>query len=213
MRTLQGDDSFVTAAAEVANGTDSAEQIRAHVYSLLARLLAEPVSGQLLDLLRGFAISPEATGSLVATWEMLRLAAQYTSEETLDDEFHDLFVGITRGELVPYGSWYLTGSMMDRPLAYLRHDLDMLGIERRPGVCEPEDHVAALCEAMAVIITSTENLSHEVQKEFFDRHIAPWMDLFFKDLQEAKSANFYHAVGRLGEQFIGLEKRYFAMPG
>ena len=52
----------------------------------------------------------------------------------------DLFIGVGRGELLPYASYYLTGFLHERPLARLREDLAALGIERAEGVAEPEDH-------------------------------------------------------------------------
>jgi TorA maturation chaperone TorD len=189
------------------------DEKRASTYSLLGTLLARPPGAEVLAVLRGIDAGEHAEGDMGPTWDMLRLAASYATVEGLDDEYHDLFIGISRGELVPYGSWYLTGFMMDRPLAYLRRDLQQLGIERQAGVAEPEDHASALCEAMAVIISSAPELDAGAQREFFQQHVAPWMGLFFKDLQQARAANFYRAVGRLGEQFIDFERRYLAMLG
>jgi TorA maturation chaperone TorD len=192
---------------------DSQDSVRANTYSLLAALLAAPPSEDLLSLLRDVEVPEGEDGAVAATWGMLSLAARYASPAVVDDEYHALFIGITGGELNPYGSWYMTGAMMDKPLVYLRRDLQQLGIERQEGVCEPEDHAAALCEAMAVIITSPEGLGFGTQKEFFEAHMGPWMEQFFRDMQKAGAANFYRAVGRLGEQFIGIERRYLEMPG
>ncbi|MEJ2344554.1 MAG: molecular chaperone TorD family protein [Gammaproteobacteria bacterium] len=189
------------------------DEKRASTYGLLGALLARPPGAEVLEALRGIEAGGQAEGDMAPTWDMLRLAAGYATTEGLDDEYHELFIGISRGELVPYGSWYLTGFMMDRPLAYLRRDLQQLGIERQAGVAEPEDHASALCEAMAVIISSAPELDAGAQREFFQQHVAPWMGLFFKDLQQARAANFYRAVGRLGEQFIEFERRYLAMSG
>src|SRR5439155_1564893 len=66
----------------------------------------------------------------------------------------DLFIGLGRGELLPYGSYYLTGFLHERPLARLRAHLEKLAIERTAGQAEPEDHAAILCEIMAGL-TST----------------------------------------------------------
>ncbi|MET0054159.1 MAG: molecular chaperone TorD family protein, partial [Candidatus Thiodiazotropha sp. 6PLUC10] len=129
--------------------------------------------------------------------------------ETVDDEFHDLFIGMGRGELVPYGSWYQTGFLMERPLGRLRTDLNLLGFQRQDGVTEPEDHVAALCEVMAMLIQESQSV--QVQSQFYETHLASWLARFFTDLSEAKSAIFYRAVGRFGKAFIALEKRYLNM--
>jgi TorA maturation chaperone TorD len=98
---------------------------------------------------------------------------------------------------------------MEQPLAQLRGDLRTLGIERQSGVCEPEDHVAALCDTMALLINGDASVSIERQHVFYARHIETWVPRFFRDLQRAASARFYRAVGQLGEQFIDVESQAF----
>lgn len=104
----------------------------------------------------------------------------------------------------------MTGFLMDRPLAVLRGDLRALGIERQADVKEPEDHAAALCETMAMLVAEGHDL--EGQRRFFQSHVGPWMGTFFRDLGEAPSAAFYRAVGQFGEQFIRFESGYLTMP-
>jgi len=185
------------------------DRVRANVYALLGNLLAGPPNAELLQLLRG--ISPERDGDslLAASWQMLAVAAARADLEQLREEYDALFIGIGRGEVVPYGSWYLTGFLMEQPLAQLRGDLRELGIVRQPGVHEPEDHAAALCDTMALLITGDEPTSLERQQVFYTRHLEPWLPRFFTDLQKAGSARFYRAVGQLGEQFIGVESQAF----
>ena len=190
--------------------------MRANTYRLLARLLAAPVPRDLLEMLRRIDGSGEAGGTndaiaMARAWQTLRIAGERATVEGIDDEYHDLFIGIGRGELVPYGSWYMTGFLMDRPLALLRRDLSALGIEREADVHEPEDHVSALCEAMSLVIESAGEIPLERQQKFFFDHLAPWMGRFFADLQQARSAKFYLAVGQLGELFIGVETKYLDM--
>lgn len=192
---------------------DAIDELRADTYRFLAALLAAPPNSELLRVLDDSAESGDGRvaaedAPLAEAWQMLRLAARNTDPARLDDEYHDLFIGIGRGELVPYASWYLTGFLMDRPLAYLRQDLRYLGIERQQGIQEPEDHVAALCEAMHEIIRASGEIPVQWQRKFFQEHLAPWMRLFFRDLQQARCACFYSTVGRLGEAFIDLEYRY-----
>lgn len=192
---------------------DALDQLRANTYRFLAALLTAPPGEELLQMLRdgGDGVAKpaaEADAPLAEAWQMLRLAARETDPSRLDDEYHDLFIGLGRGELVPYASWYLTGFLMDRPLAYLRQDLRYLGIERQEGVSEPEDHVGALCEAMVEIIEAGEEISPQWQRKFFGEHLAPWIQLFFQDLQRARCACFYTTVGRLGEAFMNLEHQY-----
>ena len=184
--------------------------VRANTYGLLGALLASPPRRELFDLLADIEI-PSADGDGLGTaWRMLKCAAERADIEAVDDEYHDLFVGIGRGELIPYGSWYLTGFVMDKPLALLRADLATLGFERQDGVKEPEDHAAALLETMALVVASPEH-GIDVQRHFFDRHVSTWMRTFFADLQTAGSARFYRAVGQLGERFMAFEMQYLSI--
>jgi TorA maturation chaperone TorD len=184
--------------------------LRASVYGLLAHLLAQPPSPQLLELLDEIEEDSPVADELATAWRLLKVAAREHKPEALDDEYHSLFIGIGRGELVPYASWYLTGFLMDRPLAYLRRDLNVLGIERQPGMNDPEDHAATLCECMRVIITAGD-IPFPTERQFFLNHIASWMPVFFQDLQRARAACLYAAVGGLGEAFMKFENRYFEL--
>ena len=187
------------------------EQLRAGTYSLLAGLLRSPPKEDLFTRLSAIGAQENArTQGIEAAWAQLKSAAEQTDIATVDDEYHALFIGVGRGELVPYGSWYLTGFMMEKPLGALRQDLAKLGFERQPNVHEPEDHAAALCEVMALLIIDDE-ISFLIQRNFFDAHISPWLETFFVDVMKAPSARFYRAVGNLGCEFIKLEKRYFSM--
>ena len=185
------------------------DAVRANTYSLLAALLASPPRRELFDLLAGIDIPAVADG-LGTAWRVLKLAAERVSVEAVDDEYHELFVGIGRGELIPYGSWYLTGFVMDKPLAVLRADLAALGFERQDDVREPEDHAAALLETMALIVTTPE-YGIDVQRRFFEHHVATWMPTFFADLQKAGSARFYRAVGQFGDRFMAFEMQYLSI--
>lgn len=192
-----------------ANGVGA---LRANTYSLLAAMLAAPVSQDMLERLKQIDADAAADGgNVAAAWHALKLAGQWATVELLDDEYHELFIGVGRGELMPYGSWYMTGFLMDRPLSVLRQDLASLGIERQEDVHEPEDHVAALCETMSLVINSGDEISWDRQRRFFGDHMAPWIGKFFADLQNAKAARFYRAVGQLGEQFVEIERRYLTM--
>lgn len=186
--------------------TEAPEDVlRGNTYSLLAHLLAAPPADDSLKLLLQIdARDGDSEDLLGAAWQMLRQAAGRSGPAELDDEYHDLFTGMGRGELMPFGSWYMTGFLMEQPLAKLRGDLLELGFERQEGVTEPEDHAAALCEVMSMITAA----DLAAQGQFFQRHIAPWMPRFFRDMQQAPSARFYRAVGQLGEQFMEVEKEY-----
>lgn len=187
------------------------EQLRrAAIYSLLAALLrdapGEPVLAYAAELEHG---DERAGSELALAFATLALAARHTPPDALRDEYHALFIGLGRGELVPYGSWYQTGFLMERPLGALRADLERLGFERADDVHEPEDHIAALCEVMALLIH--DGVATGQQKPFFDAHLASWAGEFFRDLAAAQTAVFYRSVARLGAAFIRLEQRYLSV--
>ena len=196
--------------APEANGAPGENRTRANTYALLATLLAAPPNRELIEQVAGIDASESEPGSLFGqAWRSLREAARAADPEDLDDEYHALFIGLGRGELVPYGSWYITGFMMDKPLAALRADLARLGFERSERVSETEDHACALLEVMAMVIAEPRELAS--QRLLFSRHIEPWMRSFFRDLQNATSASFYRAVGELGMRFMDFEREYLAM--
>src|SRR5207302_1726370 len=101
-------------------------------------------------------------------------AASEADPVRVEREFFELFIGLGRGELMPYGSFYLTGFLNERPLARLRDDLRVLGIERAQGNPEPEDHAATLCEIMAGLISGQFEAQAGADKQIFDKHLAPW---------------------------------------
>jgi TorA maturation chaperone TorD len=194
-----------------AQAVTAEDLLRANTWSLLGQLLARAPDERILSLLGEIKAEHVESDDLVgAAWRMLAQASGRSSPAELADEYQDLFIGVGRGELVPFGSWYLTGFLMEKPLARLRDELRFLGFERQEGVTEPEDHAAALSDVMAMIINGEEPATLEAQAGFFDRHISPWMGRFFRDMQQAPSARFYRAVGQLGEQFIEVEKRYLS---
>src|SRR6185436_1600462 len=139
-------------------------------------------------------------------------AANETTVERVEREYFNLFIGLGRGELLPYGSYYLTGFLHERPLARLRADLVQLGIERSQGNIEPEDHVAILCEIMAGLASGRFPAPAGSDRELFEKHLAPWIGRFFADLERAEAADFYRSVGTLGRVFVDIESEAFALP-
>ncbi|TGN39165.1 TorD/DmsD family molecular chaperone [Marinobacter confluentis] len=183
---------------------------RAQIYQLLGALLGAPPSAELLSGLAGLKGDDSALGT--ASKQLATLAAR-TSPQSAEREYHNLFVGLGRGELLPYTSYYLTGFLNEKPLAQLRSDLMKRGIQRNSDVKEPEDHIGTLCEIMAGIITGEFPCDSDVtsQKAFFDAHIKKWAELFFSDLEGAQSAVFYAPVGSLGKTFMAIEAEAFAI--
>jgi len=189
--------------------SDGITVARAREYALLAALLMRAPDAALLQRLSRL----EGGGSpLGAAHEALAAAAASADADAVSREYFDLFIGVGRGELLPYASFYLTGFLHERPLARLRADLESMGIERASGQCEPEDHAAIQCEIMAGLIDGAFAAPEEQQRRFFERHLAPWAARFFADLEGARAARFYRPVGTIGRLFIDIETQAFALP-
>ena len=191
----------------VLDAVDSIDAARAQEYALLASLLAAAPSSALLDRLASLRGDSTPLGLAHAA---LAEAASTAVAAEVEREYFELFIGLGRGELLPYASYYLTGFLNERPLSRLRADLAGLGIERVERNCEPEDHAATLCEIMAGFAGGSFPCSEEGQRAFFDKHISPWMGRLFADMETAANAKFYRAVGALGRVFLEIETQAFA---
>jgi TorA maturation chaperone TorD/DNA-binding transcriptional regulator YdaS (Cro superfamily) len=188
------------------HAVDPVDAGRAHQYLLLASLMSAPPSKKLLGALAKLEGDETPLGSAHAA---LAEAAQTAVAEAVEREYFDLFIGVGRGEILPYASYYLTGFLHERPLARLRGDLAAFGIERAENNPEPEDNAATLCEIMAGFADGRFEASHEQQQEFFEKHIVPWMGRMFADLEKAEAAKFYRSVGALGRLFLEIETEAF----
>lgn len=187
---------------------------RIEVYALLAALLRQPPDTNLLARLADMpvpAAEPEESG-LTTAWRKLRNAAGNADSAAVDDEFHQLFIGLGRGEVLPYASWYLSGFLMDRPLVAIRSDLARLGIARSADNKEPEDHVAALCETMILLADPQAGVDGQQQSHFLNMHMTSWMGRLFSDIENAEGADFYRSVAGLGAAFLVVEKSWLSLP-
>ncbi len=192
--------------------TGDEDALRAHLYDYLGALLSAPPGKDLIEKTRQLAGDKTDLGRAVSA--LARVAATVGAQD-VEREYHGLFIGIGRGELLPYASFYMTGFLNEKPLAALRADMARLGIERTPNVFEPEDNIGSLCEMMAGLIDGRfgERASLVRQQEFFGRHVAPWATHFFTDLEGAQTSLFYAPVGAVGRIFMGIEKDAFRMAG
>jgi TorA maturation chaperone TorD len=188
---------------------DEIDAARAQEYALLATLLSGAPDQALLDRIAQLPGDPSPLGVAHAA---VAEAAHNADAADVEREYFALFVGLGRGELLPYGSYYLSGFLHDRPLARLREDLAKLGLERAASQAEPEDHAAILCEVMTGVVSGRFPTAPGSDRLLFERHLAPWMGRFFTDLERANSADFYRAVGALGRAFIDIETEAFALP-
>ena len=188
------------------------DALRAHLYDFLGALLSSPPDKALIDKTRALSGDETDMGQAIAT---LARVAGTMGERDVEREYHALFIGIGRGELLPYASFYMTGFLNEKPLASLRNDMMRLSIERSPGVFEPEDNIGSLCEMMAGMIVGRFGKAADLadQQEFFTRHLAPGAAHFFTELEGAKGSLFYAPVGAIGRLFMGIEKEAFRMAG
>ena len=187
---------------------DQVDAERARLFALIGRLLSEAPDAALSRGLAGLAGDASPLGTAI---QGLAAAAAGAEPAALEREFFELFIGVGRGELLPYASYYLTGFLHERPLAELRGDLARLGIARAAGVSEPEDHIAFLCETLAGLIEGRLGAPAEAGP-FFQRHMRPWASRFFADLEGAQAARFYRAVGALGRVAVEIEQAAAELP-
>ena len=196
--------------AAPAPAIDAEDRLRADLYDYLAVLLTAPPDQALLDRTAGLTGDASRLGQAI---EQLAQAARGTTPQAVTREFNALFIGVGRGELLPYASYYLTGFLNDKPLARLRGDMAKLGIARSERTSDPEDNIASLLEMMAGLIIGRfgQSAGADVQQDFFDKHIGPWADRFMTDLTQAEAADFYTNVGALGLAFLEIEREAFRL--
>ena len=199
-------DSGVTTTSSL-----SAEDLlRAQIYRLLAGFLSAPPDQDNLNIAADLKGDDSEFGQAVRGFAKI---AQKINPATADTEFHDLFIGVTRGELLPYGSYYQTGFLNEKPLAILRRDMQKLGVERVGNQNEPEDHIASVLEMMAGFIDGSYGtaLPLDRQKQFFAPHVNSWAPHFFSDLESANNSVLYAPLATIGRLFMKIEQEAFEM--
>ena len=188
---------------------DDVDTARAQEYALLAALLMRAPDASLLSKLSALRGDASPLGLAHAA---LAEAAERTTVEKIEREYFELFIGLGRGELMPYGSYYLTGFLHERPLARLREDLSRIRIVRAEGIVEPEDHAGILCEIMSGLASRRLPAPTGSDRLIFEKHMAPWIGRFFTDMENAAAADFYRRLGTLGRVYIEIETEGFDMP-
>lgn len=185
------------------------EQARACFYGLMATLLLAPPSAELLHALANADPIAGETGDLESAWEQLVLVAGIMDAEAVREEFDALFVSTGTPLINPHASLYLSGFMMDRPLAALRDKLRELGLARQAGAVELEDHLGSLFETMALLIGQGRPLA--IQREVFDVHLGSWVEPCLKDIRDAPDANFYRKLADVVDAFCRMEVEAFEL--
>jgi TorA maturation chaperone TorD len=193
---------------------DQGEELqRAELYGLLARLWHAPLD----DALHAqFAVAvteaPQPGAFLETSWQTLVAALRATSAADAAAEYDALFQGVGKPEIFLYGSHFLTGMLHEKPLAALRTDLALLGLDRDPAG-ETEDHVAFVLEVMRYLIAGDDvavcNL--EQQRRFFRAHVQPWIGLLCDTVEQHPNARVYAALAAFTRDFVAVETQAFDM--
>jgi len=188
---------------------------RADYYAVLSRLFhAPPDVAFLAALAAAGGVENEVAnevaqqGTLPSAWNALCAAAAQTSAEAAQEEYAALFIAIGKPRVVLYASWHLTGFMMEKPLARLRDDLAELGLSRMGEVLEPEDHFAALMDAMRHLLldtTRTEAQRRVLQQGFFSAHISAWYENLCDAIDAQPEARFYRSAANFARKFLQIE--------
>jgi TorA maturation chaperone TorD len=199
-----------TQTAENLNIINNEDQLRADMYSFLANLLRAEPSAELVNQLTKLESDESPIGKSIKTLSKL---ASSLDLPTIRDEYVRIFIGVGRGEILPFASYYLTGFLKDKPLAKLRNDMKEIGIQLAENVKEPEDHIASLFDMMSGLILGkfSKKFSIGEQKDFFNKHLAPWVDLLMRDIESSRIAVFYSPIGTIGREFMEIERSSFSM--
>ncbi|MFT6074276.1 MAG: TorA maturation chaperone TorD [Yoonia sp.] len=186
------------------------DRLRADLYNYLGLMLAGPPDQLLLDQSAGLSGDETDLGQAI---NGLARVAKISKPKAVRTEYNALFIGLGRGELLPFASYYLTGFLNEKPLANLRATMADFGMTRADDVFEPEDNIASLMEMMAGMIVGRFGrvASLAEQQTFFNAHISTWATHYFNDLQGAKSSILYASIGAVGLAFMDIEKEAFRM--
>jgi TorA maturation chaperone TorD len=207
---IRGVDCFPLGDVGSSVEIDELDQARARQYLLLAKLLTKAPPQILLDELAGLTGDQTPLGRSYAA---LAEAAAATDQERAGREFFNLFIGVGRGDVLPYASFYRTGFLNGRPLVLAREDLARLGLARSEQVFEPEDHLGTLFEVMAqLILGEVAEGQPDAAATFFKQHIESWGERAFEDIGLAPSATFYRAVAGTGQLWLEIETEALALP-
>jgi TorA maturation chaperone TorD len=190
------------------------ETARAEVYGLLAALYYAAPSAELHENIRVAVTETPAPGAVLeGSWTELVAAARAQSLAEISDEYDALFGGVGKPEVYLFGSHYLSGFLNEKPLAALRTDIAALGLARDESMPETEDHVAYLCEVMRYLIAGDDvavaNLTR--QREFFTRHVQPWLPMMCDAIMSHPRARFYRALAAFTQTFVSVESQGFDM--
>lgn len=188
---------------------DAEDQARANFYGLVARLFYQAPDAQLLGELLNAAPFDDSPSEIADAWREMMEACRKAFPVQLEDEHTELFIGTGKAEVTPYLSHYVLAHANDTPLVDVKQQLERWGLARRDGAHEPEDHIAALFEAMRFAIAVQQRDLAE-QKAFFQRFIYRGATAFCAAVSASPKARFYRSVARFTRAFLDIENEAFA---
>ena len=200
-----------TAMPESAAAVSQEDRARADFYALIARLFyAGPDAALLAAIAAADEIAGEAENdSLARAWKSLTSAAAAMDAEAAQEEYDSVFVGTGKAEITPYAAQYLSESMKENVLVRLRAELAGIGLGRKSGAAEYEDHFAGLCEVMRHLIFFDPDVAVRKQKSFFLEYVDPWYGDFCAAVIASPNTNFYKQVARFTKAFLEVEADSF----
>ena len=202
----------ISSTAIAISNVSEEDLLRADMYDFLASLLRKEPSDELIEKVCQLEGDETPIGSACLTLAHL---AKTMDNGLIRNEYVEMFIGVGRGEILPFASYYLTGFLNDKPLANLRAEMSEIGIARAEDVKEPEDHIASLFDIMSGLIRGQfgRTFSIDEQAKFFNKHIEPWAGLLMQDIEAAKTVVFFAPVGTIGKAFLEIESAAFSMDG
>lgn len=188
---------------------------RADFYALLSRLFQSPPDGALLGALAAAAPIPaDGDRRLAKAWQDLSDASSAMDSDAALDEYDALYGGVGKSPVSLYAGFYAGAAAIDHPRVRIRADLAGLGLAPSETATEPEDHFAALFDAMRVLVAGGAGRGPATvreQRRFFESHLAPAFRGFLDATSDALQANYYRRVAALAAAFLAIESESFEL--
>jgi TorA maturation chaperone TorD len=190
------------------------DRARRDWYLLLARVFRSPPDAAVLRAIAAAGPDsppPADAPPLVRALAGLADACAHAQADAVRQEYDSAFLGVGKAEIFLNASWHLSGFLHDRPLVELRDALAELGFTRESGIGETEDHFAALCETMALLIDSSDPRVSgiDAQRQFFQRFLAPWFESLSDAIEQSGNTDFYKHAARAARAFLAIERQAF----
>jgi anaerobic sulfite reductase subunit A len=200
---------------------------RRETYALLARLLREEISLELLHQLRAMRDDSESAGDgHILLNRYLSGIERLENEQVIAElaaDFAGLFLNASSHPAHPYESFYTSPEhlLMQEARDQVRQVYTTSGLALSGKFREPEDHIALELEFMSHLCLRTVAASEagdlemtrvqlQSQREFLVDHLLRWAPRFCEDLVRHAATDFYRALGHLLSDFLELERETMA---